>query len=57
MCGLSVAVWRELLAAIEGNTLQELVDDMDKKLWRESVKQITMLCARYSGRGAEQREY
>jgi hypothetical protein len=30
MCGLSVAVWRELLAAIERNTLQELVDDMDK---------------------------
>jgi hypothetical protein len=29
MCGLSVAVWRELLAAIEGNTLQELVNDMD----------------------------
>jgi hypothetical protein len=31
MCGLSVAVWRELLAAIERITLQERVDDMDKK--------------------------
>jgi hypothetical protein len=30
MCGLSVAVWRELLAAVGRNTLQELVDDMDK---------------------------
>jgi|UPI0003F6BF41 hypothetical protein len=37
MCGLSVAVWRELLAAIERITLQERVDDMDKKAMEGKV--------------------